>query len=73
MASRFYAGSMLLLGACTYFAVTVVPAFGQPAAYRAPRAADGKPDLNGIWQAMNAADWSLEAHAAGWFRLDAEA
>lgn len=24
----------------------------------------GKPDLNGIWQAMNTADWNLEAHSA---------
>jgi hypothetical protein len=24
----------------------------------------GKPDLNGIWQAMNSADWNLEAHPA---------
>jgi hypothetical protein len=24
----------------------------------------GKPDLNGIWQAMNSANWNLEAHAA---------
>jgi hypothetical protein len=24
----------------------------------------GKPNLNGIWQAMNTADWNLEAHSA---------
>jgi len=29
--------------------------------YRAPRAADGKPNLNGIWQAVNTADWDLQA------------
>ena len=33
-------------------------------AYRAPRAADGKPNLNGIWQALNEANWDLEPHAA---------
>ena len=32
--------------------------------YRAARTHDGKPDLNGIWQANNAANWDLEAHAA---------
>lgn len=25
---------------------------------------DGRPDLNGIWQAMNSANWNLEAHSA---------
>src|ERR1700753_1073041 len=39
---------------------------GQQAApaYRAPRTADGHPDLNGIWQAMNEANWDVEAHMA---------
>ena len=25
----------------------------------------GRPNLNGIWQAMNSANWNLEAHSAG--------
>ena len=40
----------------------------QPAArsiYRAPRAPDGHPNLNGIWQAINTANWDIEAHSAG--------
>jgi hypothetical protein len=34
----------------------------QPA--RIPRLPDGKPNLSGIWQAMNTANWDLEEHAA---------
>ena len=37
---------------------------GQSADYVAPRAADGRPDLNGIWQAVNTANYDLEGHAA---------
>ena len=33
-------------------------------AYRAPRTASGQPDLNGFWQALNTANWDLEAHEA---------
>ena len=35
----------------------------QPA-YRPPHGPDGHPNLNGIWQAMNTANWSLEDHNA---------
>jgi len=34
----------------------------QTPAYRAPRTRDGKPNLNGIWQAMNTANWNIEPH-----------
>jgi len=43
-------------------AIGVAPLAAQ--AYRAPRGADGKPDLNGIWQALNEANYDLEAHVA---------
>src|SRR5262245_59227429 len=47
------------------------PAMSQTPAYRAPRTPDGKPNLNGIWQAMNDANWNIEPHvaAAGTFPL----
>jgi hypothetical protein len=48
-----------------YIATMALPIAGQaPAAYRAPRLPDGKPDLNGIWQALNEANYDLEAHMA---------
>ncbi len=40
------------------------PASGPTAAGRAARTADGRPNLNGIWQALNTANWDLEAHEA---------
>jgi len=39
-------------------------AVAQTRAYRAPRTPDGKPNLNGVWQALNSANWDLSDHAA---------
>ena len=47
----------------TWLAVDSVTA-QQAQAYRAPRTPDGKPNLNGIWQTMNTANWNIEAHPA---------
>ena len=45
--------------------LSVTPVQGQQAAaYRAPRAADGHPDLNGIWQAISSANYDIEMHVA---------
>ena len=67
-AARFVlkmAAAIVMLG----FAVR--PAAGQPSAasgqflpYKAPRMADGRPDLNGTWQAFVTADWDLQDHEA---------
>jgi hypothetical protein len=55
------------VAAVTIAGLLMTPALsaGQTAAYRAPRTADGKPNLNGIWQAMNSANWDIQAHSAG--------
>ena len=44
--------------------VAAASAFAQTPAYRAPRTDGGKPDLNGIWQSLNEANYDLEAHVA---------
>jgi len=57
----------LAAAACGAFvSATALPLAGQAqsAAYRAPRAADGHPDLNGIWQALNEANYDVEMHMA---------
>ena len=48
--------------ASAFYAAT--PTAGQVSAPRIPRTAAGKPDLNGIWQALNTANYDLEAHVA---------
>ena len=40
------------------------PVSSQGEAYRAPRTAGGVPDLNGIWQAMNTANYDIQGHPA---------
>jgi len=45
-------------------ALAAVQGFAQPA-YRPTRMPNGHPDLNGIWQALNTANWNLVGHAAG--------
>jgi len=65
MQTRFH--PFMPAAALAALALAGFPALGQQAQapYRAPRTADGKPNLNGIWQAMNNANWDLEGHAAG--------
>jgi hypothetical protein len=40
------------------------PAKAPLPAYRAPRTADGHPDLNGIWQSFTTANWDIQDHEA---------
>ena len=40
------------------------PVSGQTDPYQAPRTTNGRPDLNGVWQAVNTAHYDLQAHPA---------
>ena len=58
---RFASATAALI---TVLQLGVMPTASQAEAYKAQRTADGKPDLNGIWQALNTANWDVQEHAA---------
>src|SRR5437879_9504311 len=61
--------TVLTLTVAALMAQAPAPAAGQAQGYRAPRTADGRPNLNGIWQALNEANWDLLPHAANFGRV----
>jgi len=64
MRNRF-AGLVIRTGILTAaLCVAALPAVSQNAPYRAPRAADRQhPDLDGVWEALNTANWDLQDHS----------
>src|SRR5882672_6488837 len=51
--------------AIAYLSLVTIPGSGQSSPVAKPaRTSDGTPDISGIWQAMNEANWNIEAHAA---------
>jgi hypothetical protein len=65
MRNRF-AGVMIAFAASAATALwfAPMPIAGQAPADRIPRMPDGRPDLNGIWQVLNTANYDLQAHTA---------
>lgn len=62
MGTRLASAAGALLFAAALAACS--PSASPPETYRAPRTPDGTPDLNGIWQSNNTANWNIEAHPA---------
>ena len=54
--------AMALVAVAALWFATIVP--GQNSTAAVQRTNDGKPNLNGIWQAVTTANWDIEAHQA---------
>src|SRR6185503_12322087 len=54
------AAALMIAAACSTSGVGA----SQEQGYRAKRTPDSTPDLSGIWQANNTANWDIEPHAA---------
>ena len=53
-----------LLGSATLGALLLMTILPLEAEAQIPRTASGRPDMNGIWQALGNAHWDIEPHAA---------
>jgi hypothetical protein len=60
-----YLAAALALNSSPAVAQTTASGTQAQASGNIPRARDGKPDLSGIWQAMNTANYNILAHSAG--------
>ena len=60
LASRLSAAAGVLV-----LAVSATPALAQTTDAQVARAWDGRPDLNGVWQAIGTAHWDIQDHPAG--------
>src|SRR5580693_3308990 len=56
-------GAMSTAAMVAALCLAAVPLCAQTA-NRPARMPDGKPNLNGVWQAMNTANWDLQEHAS---------
>jgi hypothetical protein len=59
--SPTYALRRVVLG---LLAVALVPAYAQGQSSNIPKTASGRPDMNGIWQALGNHHWDIEPHQA---------
>ena len=59
-----FRNSIIAASVAGMLSLAALPAAAQATASRGPRTADGKPNLNGIWQVLTEANWDLQGHAA---------
>src|SRR5690606_2847858 len=59
---RLALAGLISLAVCAPATSSAQPRDAAPAGI--PRTPDGKPDLNGIWQALEPANWDIRPHAA---------
>ncbi len=62
------AAIVLVVAACVWTEEATARQTGDAAGATIPRTADGRPDLQGIWQVRNRASYNLEDHAA-WYGM----
>ena len=60
--ARVVVAACLVGAAVTFFWPKAPAVAGQAVGSDLPRTADGRPDLNGLWQALGTANWDLEDH-----------
>jgi hypothetical protein len=63
MRSALQSVALVLATVATVWLVSFPPLTGQTRAPAVPRL-NGKPDLNGLWQTINTANWDIQAHSA---------
>jgi hypothetical protein len=56
--------AIALIALLAAFQLSAFAAASEAQVYQSRSSADGKADLNGIWQALNTANWDLQDHAA---------
>jgi hypothetical protein len=64
MQRRSSAFALLGAGVALVLALGATVTAGQAVGDQVPRTKDGKPDLNGTWQALNTANWDIQDHPA---------
>ena len=60
---HLFGPALLVMFCATFAAQAQVPASQRPST-TISRTTNGTPDLTGVWQALNTANWDLQAHAA---------